>query len=279
MKNVSMQALKVFDAAARHGSFKLAADELSLTATAVSHHIKNLESRLDIELFTRKTREVALTKAGNELAQATTLGFGTIERALHLLVDQNLRVEVHTTSSFAAQMLIPALRDFTQLHPNIEVSVITGEHLVHDNKAITIRFGDVSQIDKRQTLSLERFNLYANRNFDCNNQNTVFIPKWKNQSLPEAPWHAWLNRNQMSNTQYELISYDQELYCIQEAIAGSGFVFASHTLVRPLEQSGVLTAHTYQPICSKLGYYLSSQEVRYSQQQQIFVDWLRTRFT
>ncbi|KID56654.1 hypothetical protein JF50_12055 [Pseudoalteromonas luteoviolacea] len=278
MTNVSMQALKVFDAAARHSSFKLAADELNLTATNVSHHIKNLETRLGIELFIRKTREVTLTTAGADLAKATGSGFSTIERALHQLVEQSKCVVVHTTSSFAAQMLIPALRDFAKLNPDIDISVITGEHLIHDNQAITIRFGDISHVEKRQILSIEQFNLYVNPNVDGINKSPVFMPKWKNPSLPEAPWPAWLRHNQMNDKQYELITYDQELYCIQEAIAGAGFVFASHSLVSMLEQNGVLTCSAHQPVSSNLGYYLSSQEVRYSQQQHIFVDWLRKQF-
>ncbi|KZN66516.1 hypothetical protein N473_08985 [Pseudoalteromonas luteoviolacea CPMOR-1] len=278
MINVSMQALKVFDAAARHNSFKLAADELNLTATNVSHHIKNLETRLGIELFIRKTREVTLTTAGADLAKATGSGFSTIERALHQLVDQSKCIAVHTTSSFAAQKLIPALRDFAKLNPDIDVSVITGEHLVHDNQAITIRFGDISHIEKHQILSIEQFNLYLNPNIGGINQSPVFMPKWKNSSLPGAPWSAWLRQNQMNHKQFDLIAYDQELYCIQEAIAGAGCVFASHSLVSMLEQNGVLTSSDHQPVSSNLGYYLSSQEVRYSQQQQIFVDWLRKQF-
>jgi DNA-binding transcriptional LysR family regulator len=69
---VSLQALKVFEAAARRGSFKLAAEELSLTPTAVSHHISNLESRLNVNLFHRQTRQIVLTETGRVLTKATS---------------------------------------------------------------------------------------------------------------------------------------------------------------------------------------------------------------
>jgi len=61
---VSLQALKAFEAAARLGSFKVAADELSLTPTAISHHINNLENRLNVDLFYRQVRKITLTPTG-----------------------------------------------------------------------------------------------------------------------------------------------------------------------------------------------------------------------
>ncbi len=61
---VSLQALKAFESAARLGSFKLAAEELSLTPTAISHHVAKLEHRLSVDLFHREVRKIVLTEVG-----------------------------------------------------------------------------------------------------------------------------------------------------------------------------------------------------------------------
>ncbi|MCG7549929.1 LysR family transcriptional regulator [Pseudoalteromonas sp. Of7M-16] len=281
MLNVSMQALRVFEAAARHSSFKLAAQELNITPTAVSHHIKNLEMRLGIDLFIRKTREITPTKNGFLLAQATHTGFGTIERAIHQLVEQGKVIQVHTTSSFAAQMLIPALRGFNKEYPNLEVSVATGEHLVHDSQAIAIRFGDTSQIKPSQLLCLENFNAYGNHTclagLSAQTKTTMFIPKWKNTQLPAAPWQAWLAHNGLDASLFEVVYFDQELYCIQEAIAGSGLVFASSSLVKSLTEKNVLTNGSHLSVDTQLGYYVPLNEAQYTRQQLIFINWLRAQ--
>ena len=99
---VSLQALKAFESAARLGSFKLAAEELSLTPTAISHHISNLEGRLSVSLFHRQGRRIALTATGARLAKATSEGFRKIDNALDEVMRAGTAVRVTTTSSLRA---------------------------------------------------------------------------------------------------------------------------------------------------------------------------------
>ena len=127
---VSLQALKAFEAAARRGSFKLAAEELSLTPTAVSHHISNLESRLNVNLFHRQTRQIILTESGKILAQATADGFRKIEHALAELQTVGSTLKVTTTSSFAAMLLIPALQEALDVPGPALVEIMTDAALV-----------------------------------------------------------------------------------------------------------------------------------------------------
>ena len=94
---VSLQALKAFESAARRGSFKLAAEELSLTPTAISHHISNLESRLNVSLFHRLGRRISLTGTGIRLAKATSEGFRKIDSALEEVMKAGSAVRVTTT--------------------------------------------------------------------------------------------------------------------------------------------------------------------------------------
>src|SRR3546814_6451578 len=79
-------ALRAFEAAARHRSFRRAADELAVTPTAISHQIRLLEDVLGLALFTRQVRQVALTEAGERLYPTLRDGFDMFDRALADLV-------------------------------------------------------------------------------------------------------------------------------------------------------------------------------------------------
>ncbi|MCF2856961.1 LysR family transcriptional regulator [Pseudoalteromonas sp. SMS1] len=278
MGKISMQALKVFDVAARHGSFKLAAQELNISATAVSHHISNLESRLNIALFTRKTREVSLTDTGTFLAKATLSGFSTIENAINALDTQAQKVKVQTTSSFAAQFLIPRLRILATSCPDLEVEIATGEQLVHDPQAISIRFGEVQKVAQIAKLTLELFNLYGSKEILRKSPNKdrikVYVPKWKNPLLPSPPWQQWLQKNELTETAFDVVYFDQESYCIDEAIAGSGLVFCSSTLIKHAVSSKILSQCNYSAQPSQLGYYLVSPLASKTQKQVQFIHWL-----
>ena len=138
---VSLQALRAFESAARRGSFKLAAEELALTPTAISHHISNLENRLNVDLFHRKVRGVTLTDKGKQLALATSDGFSIIEKALTELEQTSSVIKVNTTSSLAAMTLIPTLPHFSETNPKVKVEVSTSEALDTQPYILPIRPG------------------------------------------------------------------------------------------------------------------------------------------
>uniref|UniRef100_UPI00155D9CB2 LysR family transcriptional regulator n=1 Tax=Agrobacterium radiobacter TaxID=362 RepID=UPI00155D9CB2 len=84
-----LSALRAFEAAARRASFKAAAEELSVTPTAISHQIKQLEAHMGLRVLDRSPRAVTLTPQGKTLYEATASGFGEIERAVtRLLADR-----------------------------------------------------------------------------------------------------------------------------------------------------------------------------------------------
>ena len=81
----SLPALRAFDAAAKHGSFRAAAAHLHVTPTAISHHVRSLETQLGVALFRRIGREVELTEDGQRLAQSTQQAFSLLENAVNRL--------------------------------------------------------------------------------------------------------------------------------------------------------------------------------------------------
>ncbi|WP_126225669.1 transcriptional regulator GcvA [Burkholderia ambifaria] len=124
-----LNALRAFEAAARHLNFRLAADELGVTQGAVAQQVRHLEDVVEVQLFRRLPRGLALTREGLEY-------FSSVQRALQIISDATdalgqrpTVLAVSTTPSFASKWLIPRLADFSRLHPDIEVRVIADERL------------------------------------------------------------------------------------------------------------------------------------------------------
>jgi LysR family glycine cleavage system transcriptional activator len=124
MRNrVSIKAVQAFEAAARLGSFALAADELAVTPSAVSHQVKLLEDQLGARLFLRVHRSVVLTDAGRVYAAEVTAAFARIEHATRnfAAAPAGAILTVHSTPSFATQWLVPRLASFKELNPGIDI--------------------------------------------------------------------------------------------------------------------------------------------------------------
>ncbi|KIC47173.1 LysR family transcriptional regulator [Ruegeria sp. ANG-S4] len=140
----SLPALRAFDAAARLGSFRAAAEHLSVTPTAISHHIRGLEDQLDTKVFDRIGRAVVLTEDGQRLAEATAQAFDILEEAVRTLNQRSRRVvRLVAGPIFTARWLMPRMSDFWIEHPDIELEVLPsfqpGE-LAYDNVDIVIRW-------------------------------------------------------------------------------------------------------------------------------------------
>ena len=130
-----LNALKAFEAAARHESFTLAAAELNVTHAAVSRHIRDLETWIGAKLFTRTGRGVELTERGTAYAQELTRSFDILtdatEQASARRRKRQQKLAVTVEPSFAALWLIPRLGRFTAANPDIEI-VIDSSNLLMD---------------------------------------------------------------------------------------------------------------------------------------------------
>jgi LysR family glycine cleavage system transcriptional activator len=122
-----LRNLRAFCIAARHKSFKAAADELSLTPSAVSHQMKELENVMGVRLFERKTRSLALTTAGHTLLDEIAPLLDMMDRSLAQFSRRNRRrnVRVLLPPFFASELFVPRLESFFALHPGIDIQVDT----------------------------------------------------------------------------------------------------------------------------------------------------------
>jgi LysR family glycine cleavage system transcriptional activator len=120
-----LNALRAFEAAARHANIARAAEELSVTSGALSHQIRALESRLGVPLFERQARGVALTAEGRLLMPGLTAGFAQLRGAVDALqaaMPRN-RLVIATPPAFTSKWLVPRLHRFTQAHAEVELRI------------------------------------------------------------------------------------------------------------------------------------------------------------
>ncbi|WP_158284042.1 LysR substrate-binding domain-containing protein [Azospirillum sp. TSO22-1] len=143
----SLLAVRAFEAAARLGSFTLAAEELRLTQSAVSRHVRSVEEWFAVELFVRRGRYVALTDEGREYFGAVSDGLERIRRANDSLLRRGRREEQVTLSllpSVAALWLAPRLPDFTGRYPDVDLRIqasMTLADLRRDGIDLALRYG------------------------------------------------------------------------------------------------------------------------------------------
>jgi LysR family transcriptional regulator, glycine cleavage system transcriptional activator len=135
-----------FEASARHLSFTLAADELSLTQSAVSRQIKTLEEHIGVALFKRQHRALALTQAGQDFYRVAVDILGRLQLATDTLQAKpaTQQLSITTTTGFAALWLIPRLKRFTASHPEIDVRISATDIAVNierDLVDVAIRYG------------------------------------------------------------------------------------------------------------------------------------------
>ncbi len=279
-----LNSIRVFEAAARLTSFKTAAEELNVTPTAVSHQIRNLEEKLGILLFERKTRAIALTPEGLKLAQVSQQALQQIASTLEDITGIQSVLNITTTSSFAAMWLVPRLARFQKLHTDIQVAIRTGEQLddLQNDRRIdlAIRYGQYDEQDANAIkLFTESFGTYATQNYikGCKSLKnaTLIETEWQNKSLPSVTWQQWLQKYDLNSYNPKIRYFDQEHHVIQAALAGQGIALVSSVLVQthlqenwlvPYKDNCLLPGHTY--------YLLPSPFSKDLRKVDVFKNWL-----
>ena len=127
-----LNALRVFEAAARHLSFKEAAVELHITQAAVSHQVKSLEEYLGVQLFRRTARGVQLTDAARACLPKLREGFDALASAVEMIRERGDEAQLVITAPpvFTARWLMPRLADFSKREPKIELRVFASSKMV-----------------------------------------------------------------------------------------------------------------------------------------------------
>jgi len=140
-----LPSVRVFEAAARHENFTLAAGELGMTQAAVSYQIRLLEERLGLPLFVRSKRRVTLSEAGRRLAPIVSDAFDRLAEGFSGLVDEDESVlAISTAQTFASNWLAARLGGFQIARPELAVRLLTSNDLTdfaRDDIDVAVRMG------------------------------------------------------------------------------------------------------------------------------------------
>lgn len=261
--NLPLNALRTFEAAARLGSFKSAAEELSVTPGAVSHQVKVLETWLGVMLFERSGQGVMLTPEGERLSRQAHGGLLEISRSLQSLRPDpaSQMLTLSTTPGLAATWLIPRLGGFYRAHPQLNVRVDTRNELVdlRRDSSVDLAIRAVGRSDPklfRQDLMSERFGVYGAPSLlaalDITRIELIDL-RWQFPGALSVSWHSWCAAAgcQAWLEKARLREYDDEHYALSAAVAGHGLVLASNVLVADSVKRGELRA--YRPEISLSG--------------------------
>ena len=149
VSHLPLNALRAFEASARHLSFTRAGLELRVTQAAISHQVKSLEENLGVRLFRRLPRGLALTDEGQALMPVIAETFGRIRATLDMFVNGHFRevVTIGSVTTFATGWLLPRLKTFCDAHPYVDLRLMTNNNRVDmagEGLDFAIRFGDGS---------------------------------------------------------------------------------------------------------------------------------------
>jgi LysR family glycine cleavage system transcriptional activator len=267
----SLNALKAFEAAARHESFTRAADELCVTQAAVSQQVKALESELGVRLFRRERQRLLITDAGRFYQDVVRdafdrLGMGT-ERLLQR--QKSGALTVTTSPNFATKWLVHRLRRFSEAHPGIDLRISASIHHVdfaREDIDLAIRHGEgqwpglhVTRLCSEELFPVCSPKLLTGRH-------ALRLPgDMKHHTLlhTNSPdeWAGWLRKAHVEGVDLKHgIVFNQASMAIDAAIEGQGIALArtalaswdvlSGRLVRPFPQA-LEAPYAYWIVCPK----------------------------
>lgn len=286
-RSLPLSALRAFEAAARLGSFKAAAEELAVTPTAVSHQIRALEEQVGLALFERQVRKVLLTEAGAQLYPVLRDGFDAFAAALVRLTQQRTRaqVSISATNAFTVKWLVPRMADFRQRHPGIDLQLQASDEVADLRSTaidIAVRYGRGPYPGLvTEPLFTDRFAPVANPRLGIASvQDLAHVPlirfDWK-RAHPENPtWERWFAlARRRPPAQAGQLRFSDEGHAIQAAVAGHGIALVSLALVAEELKAGHLV-QPFGPIIEGHTYHLAMHADRPpSAAVQAVAQWLR----
>lgn len=230
--------LRAFEAAARLESFTLAARELHLTQSAISHQIRELEEYFGKSLFFRKNRKVEPTAEGRRLLESLSRVFDVIEAACNevTLAPSSQVLALHCSPSFAAKWLSPRLPEFIKANPDITIRMTSGAEpidLLRNQEidiAISYQFTHAGPGITSISLGEEKIAPMCSPGLiDPKVPVKELMSKLTliESSLNHHTWEQWFEVNQLTNPSTRKMSFDRAALSISAAVDGIGAVLES----------------------------------------------------
>jgi LysR family transcriptional regulator, glycine cleavage system transcriptional activator len=265
-----VKGLRAFCVAARHLSFKFAADELCLTPSAVSHQMKELETLLGMRLFERRTRALELTAAGHRLLDEVEPLLDGLDRALAQLARQDGRetLRVRAPALFANELLIPRLEEFCEAHPLIDVQLDTRDPrpVAHPPTAdVSIVLADTPPAGVRSArlfsspLGAVCAPQHAGRVARLGREVFSALPLIVDRTRPSA-WSLWAEEVGLERPEpRQVIGFDTMIAAVRAAERGVGIALVPVLLCQSWIRSGALVRVFAVELAMPEAYYLVSR--------------------
>ncbi len=269
-------AMRAFEAAARFSNFKLAAAELDVSPSAISHQVKALESHLGVRLFNRGDRGMRLTETGQNYLIGLRKGFDQLEAATLQVVERNMHgvISLLLYPTFAARWLIPRLSSFERAYPGIEVRLISTERPVELSSAdvdLAIRHGTGNWPRQRRDFLLSE-DLFPVCSPSYLETWPIFDPAQLGRhrlihcrSRPDE-WEQWLVAADVDPDEHLIhglshgLGLDSRMLSLQAALDGLGIAIGRRPLVDDDLAAGRLVAPFETCLTTGDSYYLVCPE-------------------
>ncbi|WP_407048904.1 LysR substrate-binding domain-containing protein [Methyloraptor flagellatus] len=285
LDTIPLSTIRAFEAAARTGSFRSAANELHLTPSAVSHAIRKLESLLGATLFRRDARTVTLTPAGEALMTHVSAAFEELRRGVALVTKRGPQIlRLHAAPSFAAKWLSPRLARFLALEPGIEVRLAAGTdyaRFVNDDFDVDIVYG-VPRADGAEYVPLVEETMtplcapeLASR---IRTPRDLYGEVLIRSEVKRVQWHHWFTANGLEPPAAHGMRFDRSFLALAAAADGVGVAMESTLLAERELADGRLVA----PLRGRsedvryIGHYLAFPKGnRQRRVVRAFTDWIQ----
>ena len=281
-----LNALRAFEAAARHLSFKKAAAELHVTPAAISQHVKGLEEYLGVPLFHRGNRSLVLSPSAAAAIPSLRNGFDALAEAVRLLRDRKRQtLKVWAPPSFAAKWLVPKLRRFATLQPEVSLEISASESLIGEmpsqeaiadhfrenavDVAIAFGSGEYPGFRVEKLLDVEAVTLCSPRLLSDASRPLRAPTDLRHHTLlhdetdyPHRPdWARWLAAAKIDGVDASRgLRFNQMSLALDAAIDGQGVVLSLRPLAAHDIESGRLVIPFDLSLPLQYAYYLVSPE-------------------
>lgn len=279
----SLNALRMFDAAARRQNFGRAAEDLNLTQGAVAQQVRRLEADLGLKLFIRQARGLELTAEGRAYAAEIRRAMAIIEEATHSLAVDSSTLTISVPPSFATKVVAPNLPSFARNHPEIEVEIRASEGIATfrgDGVDMAVRqggppFGDDVQAERLCPLILCAL---SSAGYAASNEAFEIGAALTRHRLiydGHAHWDALLDQAGLPRPS-QILRFNQTGLALDAAANGQGIALAPAVLANADVEAGRLVELWRSEDAGEQGYYVVTPKSSATAPVHAMTAWLRS---
>jgi LysR family glycine cleavage system transcriptional activator len=295
VKTPPLRLLRAFCLAARHSSFKAAADRLSLTPSAVSHQVRELEEQLGVSLFERRTRAVVLTSVGRQLLEDLEPALEALSAAIARVArgaGARRQLSVVMPPFFASEVFAPLLPEFHERHPNIDLHVDTshprpGQHPGFADLSVILAErppgdGDVEAVRllplqlvavAAPAIAQEMNGKHGAQAFD--NQTLIMHRSFRTDVWDDWLGHVGIDLRRVKN----VVEFDNMTAVARATERGAGIALMPRLICKPWFDRGALAQINGFDMPSADAYYLVARRQDMTRPElRAFTDWMIDRF-